>query len=209
MNALSERNVTTSETPVPSGMADDYRRMKRLSDELLDAELSETLELTARHFFKLAAIVRLKEERGHDLSEIPMIGYLRQIAYGHLLPDVVAHYAGDKPFIVRALAKLPVVDQAKAIKEGVEIGVVRSGGRFDRVRVALKDLQPEQAKAVFTPTGMLSAEQQVSRYRFAKPAAVREERPEQAPYTIERGRLVVRRPVTLSKRELLRIIDSL
>lgn len=88
-----------------------------LSDVELDLELSSSLEITANALLRLAIILKIKEDRGHDLSQlkIGMIEHLRRIATGQLLPEVVVRWA-DRPSVIRRLAKLTIDEQRERVE---------------------------------------------------------------------------------------------
>jgi hypothetical protein len=114
---------------IPPGRDDDdLRALAEMSTARLRAELSRVLELTARNLMRLALIVRALEERGEDLSDLRLglLPYLRQIAYGQVLPEVVVRFA-ESPMLVRAIAALPGPDQ-KRLASGEPVSLVVARG---------------------------------------------------------------------------------
>lgn len=73
------------------------------------------------------------EERGEDLSALHtgMIGYLRRIAAGQLLPEVVVRFA-EAPLVLQKIATLPLPDQQKLVNgEPVKVMIFADEGRPD------------------------------------------------------------------------------
>jgi hypothetical protein len=94
-----------------------------LTVEELRRELARSLRMTAESLVRLALIVRSLETRGEDLSElkIGLLPYLRQIAYGQVLPEVVVRYA-ERPMLVRSIAALPWPDQER-LSNGAKVAL--------------------------------------------------------------------------------------
>lgn len=197
------------QSPVPAAMKAEYDRLAALTDDALGDELGATLSLTAQHFAKLAMILRVKEERGHDLSDlkIGMVGYLRKIAYGQLLPEVLADF-GHSPSLLRRISGLPTPDQTRVVRDGVTVGIPRPGGAVDAVKIPASSLTPAQASAVFAPDHIRTPEEQVRQLRFTSHAAS-EPRPEPPPYTISGNACVVNRACRLTKRDVQNILKAM
>lgn len=130
---------------------EDLRILAAMSTAKLRAELSRVLDLTAKNLMRLALIVRALEERGEDLSDLRLglLTYLRQIAYGQVLPEVVVRFA-ESPLLVRAIAALPGPDQRRlASGEPVPLVVARGEHGHDiRMADPLK-MTGEQIRQVF------------------------------------------------------------
>lgn len=126
---------------VPTGRGgEELRALAALGTAQLRAELSRALERTAAHLMRLALIVRVLEERGEDLSDLRLglLPYLRQIAYGRILPEVVVRFA-ESPALVRTIAALPPPDQRRlAAGEPVPLVVAREGGHDIRMADPLR-----------------------------------------------------------------------
>lgn len=99
-------------TITPENVQAEYERVRLLDDSALDAELSTIITATAENIAKIAAIIRAKEERGHDISAIRvgMVQYLRLVSEGKLIPEAVATF-GHRKQILRRLASVPVHHQ--------------------------------------------------------------------------------------------------
>ncbi len=93
-----------------------WATINAMSDDDLSKACAETLEINANNLVRLALIVRAKENRGHDLSGLRsgMLRYLRKIASGELLPEVVLRWSGC-PSIINKLAAIPIPEQQECI----------------------------------------------------------------------------------------------
>lgn len=131
----------------------------------LRAELSRSLDRTASELVRLAAIVRVLEARGEDLSglKLGLIGYLRQIAYGRLAPELVVRYA-EQPSILRVLGSLPAPDQARVVQgDPVPLVVRVADGTFTTRLVDPAKLTRSQVSQVFAGGRIRDEAEQVLR----------------------------------------------
>lgn len=90
--------------------------------QLLD-ELAKQAKKTADDFLRLAWIVRLLEEQGHDLSAMrnTLLPHLRRIAYGQLLPELLVRFGGNI-YLLRRVSLLPLPDQRRLVEtQSVEL----------------------------------------------------------------------------------------
>lgn len=127
-----------------------------MDSETLRRELAEGLRLTARHLLRLALIVRTLEERGEDLSDlrIGLLGHLRRIAHGQILPEIVVRYA-ESPALLRRIETLPMPDQRRLAKgEGVQLAVRAPDGSITHRLVDPLHLSYDQVRLVFGPRGI-------------------------------------------------------
>lgn len=134
-----------------------------LSTADLRRELASSLHHTVAHFVRLAWIVRLLEERGEDLSDLRsgLLDYLRRIAYGQVLPEIVVRFASS-PAMLRRIAALPLPDQRRiAAGETVPLVVWGESGRPDVRQVDPAYLAADQMRRVFGPNGLRSESEQI------------------------------------------------
>lgn len=206
---MSTEMVEVEVAPIPAQLERMYQELRKLSDAELDREFGVTLDATSEHFMRLAVMVRIMEERGRDLSELKngMIAYLRKIAYGQLLPEIMADF-GHRPSVLKRLSMLPMPDQAKAYKQGVEVGVFGNNGGVEHVKLPISSLNPEQVKAVFAPDHIRTPEEQIRFMRFQN-RIPSEQRPEPPAYVVNKGKLIVSRPATFTKRMLENILKMM
>lgn len=141
--------VPTAEIVSP---AETYKlRLESMpSDELRD-ELRSALQMTAESLRRVAMIIRVLEDRGEDLSSlrIGLLSYLRQIAHGRVMPEVVIHYA-QSPMLLHFVSELPVVDQRRLVEgELVEIAVWEFDGTIVGRRVDPLQLSRSEAMQLF------------------------------------------------------------
>src|SRR5262245_11330835 len=111
----------------------ELSRFADLDTESLRAELARCMSDTASHLLRLAAIVRVLEERGEDLSDlkIGMVRHLRRIAYGQILPEVVVRF-GSSAMLIDKIGSLPLPDQRR-IASGEPVKMLVGGGDYRMV----------------------------------------------------------------------------
>lgn len=112
---------------------------KESTESLMD-KLKLFLNITVEKLIQVASVVYELERRGKDLSslKIGLIPYLRKIARGELLPELVVKYSGE-PRSLQKVAKLPVEVQKEiyngkrdfipAVKVRGNSGVPKVSGR--------------------------------------------------------------------------------
>jgi hypothetical protein len=117
MVALVERSSANEIAP---HLRDEWNALRAMSDDDLIAAQTEAFAVTEKNLIRLAIIVRIREERGHDLSgiRIGMMRHLRRIADGKLLPEVILKYAGD-PLTASRVAKLPIEGQRRCLEQNL------------------------------------------------------------------------------------------
>jgi hypothetical protein len=152
--------------PAPKLVIDEAEHQKVLAmpTDRLKAELSKALEMTARSLMRLALIVRTLEERGEDLSDLRLgiLGYLRQIAHGQVLPQVVVRFGGS-PTLVRAVASLPAPDQRRLAAGEPVLMAVREGDRYTHRMVDPLRMSATQVRQVFGPDRIRDESEQILR----------------------------------------------
>jgi hypothetical protein len=127
----------------------------------LRQELSRGLRLAADNLLRLALVVKALEARGEDLSglRVGLLLFLRQIAAGQLLPEVVVRFAGV-PSLIERIGRLPH-DEQRRLADGGQVTIVtaaRSGFAVEQ-----KDplaLTPRQIGLAFAPDHLRSEEEQ-------------------------------------------------
>lgn len=142
-----------------------------MTTEQLRLELAESLRMTAESLLRVALIVRTLEERGEDLTElrIGLLPYLRRIAYGQVLPEVVVRFA-QSPALVRQISSLPLPDQRRlAAGEAIELIATTEGGEIDHRRVDPLFLTPDQVRLAFGPGRIRPLEEQAAILHDRKP----------------------------------------
>ncbi len=198
MNAIARSN------PVDVGVLD------LMSTAELKAELANVLTITASSLVRAAAIVRVIESRGESLAQFKsgLIGYLRKIAHGQLLPEVVAVFVGHPA--LKRIAQLPEPDQRRCLEsDGLPIGVMLNGQVDQRMKPILQ-MEQFEVRQVFADDHIRSPEEQLA---WLKSQELR--RPqfdheiEVAPYTISGNSILVTRPVRLTKKVLENILRGM
>jgi len=125
---------TDLDFPLAAGLArEEYETIRASDTEALRAQLAGSLARTAQEMLRMAAIVRTLEERGVDLRDlrVGMLDYLRRVAYGQVLPEVVVRFA-EHPLLIRRIAALALPDQRRLVEgQGVPVAVRREDGTID------------------------------------------------------------------------------
>lgn len=141
----------------------EIRSLTSLSSEDLRRELQSAALGVAQQLLRLAAIIRVLEERGEDLSDVKvgMVRYLRRIAYGQVLPEIVTTYA-DYPLLLNRLTTLPLPDQERIAKgESLAVMIQTASGPDTRL-VAPMNMTAEQVYQVFGDGRVRSDAEQAS-----------------------------------------------
>jgi hypothetical protein len=164
---------------VPAAVLDpaeaEYSRLASLDTEALRSELAAAISLTADSLRRLAMIVRLLEERGEDLTDlrIGLIGYLRRIAHGQLVPEAVVRF-GESPGLLRAVAALPLPEQRRLAAGATVTVVVPAADGFTNRQADPLALPAGGFRQVFGPRGIRGEAEQIlylgERHRFVKAA---------------------------------------
>lgn len=144
-----------------------------IDTETLKAELAASLRTTAQGLVRMAAIVAELQTRGEDLSDLRLglVTWLRKIASGQVLPEIVVRYQGS-PQLLRSISALPLNDQQRfADGEPVKLIVDLSG---DHRLVEPLKLTREQLHQVFAADHVRDDTEQIMvmetrRNRPAKP----------------------------------------
>jgi len=157
--------------PIPPSLEQEYADLGRLDVTQLREELAKSLHVTAAHLRRLAVIVRLLEERGEELADlrIGLLPYLRQIAYGQVLPEVIIRFA-ESPWLVRLIGGLPLPDQ-KRLSDGerVKLSVRREDG-FEHRLVDPLSMTRDQVLLAFSRDRLRTEEEQILILEERKPA---------------------------------------
>lgn len=183
---------------------DDYVAMT--TKDLLKA-LHESFGATVTNLVRLAMIVRALEARGEHVPclDPSLDRYIRQIAYGNLLPEVVVRYS-SVPSLMRLVALLPTPDQQRLAKgEPIKVVEVQNGQTTTRLVDPLK-MSREQRDRVFTD-GRIRDEAEQANLLARNGREVPKSPPVQrGPITVDRVRKKVR--VNGREVELAAIVDA-
>ena len=156
-------------TPIEADLAS----VRSMSTDELREELRRSLQMTADNLRRIASIVRTLEERGEDLSalRIGLMPYLRQIAYGQVMPEIVVRYA-ESPMLVRTISQLPMPDQQRLAKgDPIPLAVGSPGTPLDHRMVDPIYLRRDQVSLVFARDHIRTIEEQkiILENRLPKP----------------------------------------
>jgi hypothetical protein len=160
---MSENSSALVLRSVPPEMAKpEYERLAALSTSELRAELHAAIAMTAQSLLRMAVAVRLLEDRGEDIGDLrlPLLTYLRRIASGQLLPNVVARFA-EFPQLIGTIGRLPIQDQT-AIANGEPVRlVVRHEGKYTHLLAEPTKLTTDQRRQVFASDHLRHDDEQI------------------------------------------------
>lgn len=200
--------------PMPPKWQPLERRLKEMAETELRSYLAQRLRFTADNLMEMALVIREFDQRGIDLSDlrVSLLVYLRRIAYGQTLPEVVALLAGRRDLLQR-VAFLPLPEQQRCIDENgltVVTGEV-ANGQFDSRRRQILDLEPWEVRQIFGPDGLRNELQQAAWLKGQVVRAAQQQQPrlERPTYVIEKNALVINRPTRLTKRDLSKILAAM
>jgi hypothetical protein len=132
-------------------------KLTPLSNKQLLAMLIESVAAITRHTLRAAVCVRVLEARGEDLSDLAdlrlLLPMLRKVAYGQLIPELLARVgAGHR---IKVFAQLPIPDQTRlAAGEMVEVVVPGTHGeRWDVRMMAVESMSWTLTQQVFAADG--------------------------------------------------------
>lgn len=160
---MATTDLAITKPDVPAIVAEEYEELHAFSTKRLREELARTLHLSAAYLRRLAVIVRLLEERGEDLSDLKLdlLPYLRLIAHGQLLPELLVQH-GHSPLLIRMARALPIPDQARlASGEPVPLAIRQRDGTIDHRMVNPSYLTREQMTLVFSMGRIRPIEEQI------------------------------------------------
>lgn len=144
--------------------------LSSLTTAQLEDRLASALGRTAEGIAEMAACVRELESRGEDLARLKLaiMPYLRRIAQGQLLPQVVVSYAGSRQ-LLDAIASLPLSDQQHLLDVGtVKVAVVEADGMIGAREIDPRALPPRDIARVFSPAGLRPPTEQLALPRTSR-----------------------------------------
>lgn len=182
--------------PTVDAIAAQRAELQQLTTDELRDQLAAHLQLTAEHMLRTALVVRELEERGEDLTDLKLglLPYLRRIAHGQVVPELVVRYAGF-PALIQRLSSFPLPEQRKiAAGEPVELLVLR-GETSDTRKVDPLHLTRDQLYQVFARDHIRTTAEQAALLEDvrAKPRAPKRPKKTRVRTDAERGGLVVGR----------------
>ncbi len=125
--------------------------IRDMTPEQRREELRTGFRIIAGHIVRMAAVLRVMEEKGEqfDRKELPYLNELRAIAYGQLLPEAFCRFV-EREHVLRAVRRLPPTEQKRlAAGAHVELLVVMPDGTFSELKPDPLDLTPAQVRQVF------------------------------------------------------------
>lgn len=147
--------VTTEVQPVkatwPESLQPLAEELRQLDTDALREVFREAIAMTVTGIVRAAASIRLLEERGEDLDELGnynLFQMLRRVAYGSVLPEVVARFQGSSS-VMRKIAALPIPDQRRLVEDRPLAVVVVDGEAFAHRLIPPSRMTPKQLQQVF------------------------------------------------------------
>lgn len=158
--------------PMASALRREMDALSHMDGDALDREFADSLRVTAERIIRMAAIIRIKESRGDDLTALARrftwFGYLRRVAYGQVLPDVLVKLQGHPLLLARA-ATLALPDQRQLIEqETVGVASIEDGKIAVRA-VAPSEMTRSEIVQVFARDHIRKPEEQASYLRSVAP----------------------------------------
>lgn len=143
------------------------RRVEETADSLssfdtgrLREMLIEAVSATVEQVIRVAAIVRLLEERGESVADM-MRGYfpyIRRVAYGQMVPEAVVMFQGQLN-VMRRVSLLPLPDQSRiASNEPMSIANIDGDVRLLRP----SQMTPREVRQVFADDHTRDPDEQVA-----------------------------------------------
>ena len=153
------KNGVAKRNPLPLDVA---AQIETMTTAELKEELANGLRVTAASLLKIALVVRELEKRGESLSALRLgvMPYLRLIAAGTLLPEIVVRFAGQ-PSLIQRLAKLPIAEQ-RPLASGDPVKILQRlcGDSYTLVSKDPIALTPTEAKQVFADNHVRQEDEQ-------------------------------------------------
>lgn len=142
--------VPVTPGPPATSIETEVGRLRRMTSENIRKEMVQALGMTVAGLVRMAACVRVLEDRGEDLSDLRggLLGYVRQIAHGQTVPEAVVKFAGHRLLLSRVVA-LPLPEQRRLAEGGTVLLVVRREDGWDLRQARPVDLTGEQVHQVF------------------------------------------------------------
>lgn len=142
---MSESGVLEKTTVEPEWMGPLRAELEPKATDELQRLLVEDFDATVMRIKRMAATIRIMEERGEEIKNegLRMIQHLRAIAHGRMMPELVCACL-DKRLLLNAAASLPLPDQKRiADDERIKVVVVTDEGTTYRKVRALAMSAPE------------------------------------------------------------------
>lgn len=139
------------------------KQMQAYDAPRLREELAKAFRVTVEQIVRMAAIIRLLEDRGENLDDIKssMLGNLRRVAYGQILPDVMVRFQ-SVPLLLNRVSMLPIPDQQRLLSdEPIKVMILENGKTDHRLVRPLK-MSKSEIQQVFAGEHLRDDGEQVS-----------------------------------------------
>lgn len=187
-----------------------------LDAEALVAKFEEAYAMTVEGIRRQAAIIYKLQDFGYDLDALaqrmPMVRFLRKVACGQVLPEVVARFWPHQ-LIFERITSLPVPDQhrlAAMNAEGKPIKVMRfdDDGPTHRM-VPVHEMTRAEALQVLAPDHIRDEDEQLSWLRSRDDRSPGKRKTGVVAVNKRKGGVEIDGPCFLSKTDMLRFLEQL
>lgn len=153
-----------SKMVAPSESAMWMAEYEAMTDDELKALLVKGLQDAGQSILRCACLVHTLTSRGVNMTGLTapqVIGRLKKVACGQLLPDVMVRFAGV-PSLIDRIGCLPLDEQRRLADGGRVLLVVRGeGGQTDHMMADPLKMGREQISQAFGVSSIRDVEQQV------------------------------------------------
>lgn len=162
---MSDNNSLIPFDGFPERFQPQIQRFLAMTPEQRWEALSEGLKTTADGLMKMAFLVRIVEQVDkrdlRELKRLPLFPWLRRIAYGQVLPEVMLEFGCSTP-LLKAVSRLPIPEQQRAVSgESFPLVILdEKGQRTTRMYHPL-DLSLGQMGQLFAEDCIRTPEQQL------------------------------------------------
>lgn len=184
---------------------------ERMSDDELREAIRRSFMVGVQSIHRAAMAWRVAEGRGIDLSDLRfrLANYVRRVAHGQMLPEVIAVFYGAPRERIEKIASLPLPDQKKAVDGQIKT-VVKEEGKTTYRLLHPNDMTTQQFRQVFASDHIRSETEQIallsSRETYSEKAKAQ---PTSCYVDRKKCGLKVDGPTFISKEQLRRFLEEL
>lgn len=150
-------------TEMQGSNPDEFFELNEMTNDSLVRLIRDQLGITVKALVTVAAAIRILEERGVDVGELKltMLGHLRRIAHGQLLPELVVRFQGH-PRLLSMAAALPMPDQMR-LKDATSLAIVEMDqqGATAKRMIPPESLRTSQLVQIFGRDGIRGEDEQI------------------------------------------------
>lgn len=138
-----------SDVPCPPWVKSCLPEFEALDNEAIVSRFRDTFLATVAQLARMGAMLWTLERRGYDLTELRngMMKYVREIAYGRIVPELVAEFQAY-PVVLRVASRLSPPEQIVFSRNDPMKVVVPSGDSFSHRLIAPSEMNLQQVHQV-------------------------------------------------------------